>query len=343
MLPPTIAAVTTGTFPLHTDALGAPTAPRQAPSRPRMPLSSRPFRVLNTGDTVDRFRLGEKLGQGATAFVFEAQDTRRGGPVALKLPRSPENVPLLQRLLREGHVGAAVRHPNLVEVFEIVRAPEHPFLVMELVRGQTLRSTLRDVRGAGLPLGAMLRIGRRVCRGLAHAHAAGIVHRDVKPGNVMITEDGQVKLLDFGIAKAHVSAAGWLADRGGGPPAQLTDVGAVLGTPGYMAPEQGRGEPVDARADVFAMGVLLYEMVTGTRPFHGDSAFEVLLAVERFTPPPPTSRRAADLPAMLARILNHVVLRCLAKDPSRRYADAGVLLRELEALSRLTSLAAAPS
>ncbi len=314
-----------------------------APAAVSSPLSPLLFGAagLAPGSQVGRFRLLDKLGQGAAGVVFAAHDEANIRPVALKILRNRTDPILAQRFLREGRIGATLRHRNLVEVLELVQAAERSFIVMELVRGETLQAKLRGAAGQALPLDVALQIARRVCRGLAKAHRTGVVHRDVKPGNVMISHTGEVKLLDFGIAKVGDGAEETLAIPSRQIPIQLTGPGVMLGTPGYMAPEQARGAPVDARADVFSLGVLLYQMLTGHRPFRGESAFDVLVAVDRDQPLPPSAGQP-DHPEPLKPMINHVVLRCLEKDPARRHADAGELLREVQALSRLVLLSRVP-
>jgi serine/threonine-protein kinase len=269
-----------------------------------------------TGQTLSHFRILELIGAGGMGAVYRAEDTRLGRPVALKLPlpaqlldRSGRN-----RFVREARAVAALTHPNICEVHETGEAGGHLYLAMPLYPGETLRERL--ARDGALSEAMAVEIARQVARGLGAAHRAGIVHRDLKPANVMILPDGTVKLLDFGVAKMH--------------DASVTATGGRLGTVAYMAPEQVRGETLDARTDLWALGVMLYQMLTGDSPFTGRSDISIAHAILHGSPPPlPRSRPVS--PA-----LADMVFRLLEREPSRRVATAEAVEAGLapEALAR---------
>ncbi len=255
--------------------------------------------------------------------VYRARDTRLGREVAIKvLPAEfaadPER---LKRFEREARATAALSHPNILAVHDVGTHDGIPYLVEELLEGESLKERLD--RG-DLAQSEALRIAGEIAKGLAAAHEKGIVHRDLKPGNVFLTRDGTVKILDFGLAKLVSAAALEEAEtltQGG---TATTQLGGVLGTAAYMAPEQARGRPVDQRADVFAFGVLLYEMLAGERPFQGATGTEVMAAILTDEPEP--------LPVGVPAGVAAVVGRCLEKDPGRRYQRGSELRAALEAV-----------
>jgi len=277
------------------------------------------------------YQIEAKLGEGGMGEVYEARDTRLDRTVALKvLPAEVLSSPDARgRFLREAKLAAALNHPNIVTIYEadVAKSPEGDrlYIAMERVAGQTLadRITARPP-----DVGVALDWAVQVAEALAHAHAAGIIHRDLKPANVMITADGRAKVLDFGLAK-HVGAA--RDDHGETTVTALgaTAVGAVVGTVAYMSPEQADGREVDTRSDIFSFGTMLYELLTGQRPFQGGSAASILGALMRDTPPPPSAARAG-LPADLDR----VIAKALEKDPADRYQHADELLVDLRAVKR---------
>jgi serine/threonine-protein kinase len=274
---------------------------------------------------VGPFRVLERLGRGGMGIVYRAEDKRLARMVALKvLPRELEkDGERRQRLLREARSAAAVSHPNVATVYEVGEDAGRTYIAMELVGGQTLRQRLE----AGRILGRdVVRIATGIARALARAHESGIVHRDLKPDNVMIDRDGEPKVLDFGLAKLRDEALAAEGEQASTATA-LTREGAVLGTPGYMAPEQLLGRPVDARADVFAFGVVLYEMATGVRPFRGRSTMEVAIQIERDEP-----ERPSKVEPRVDRQLERVIERCLAKKPESRFASGKELLEALAAI-----------
>jgi serine/threonine-protein kinase len=304
------------------------------------------------GTLVAHFRVHSKLGQGGMGIVYGAEDQKLRRQVALKvLPAAlVANEGRRRRFVREARSASAVLHPNLATVFEIGESEGTVFIAMEYVEGSTLRS-LVAARGGTLPPEEALRIAREIARGVGRAHARGIVHRDLKPENVMIASDGAVKVLDFGLAKlsdgadvpldadARIDDGNDLASRGS----------RVVGTPGYMSPEQAAGAAVDARSDVFSLGVMLYEMLSGVRPFGGGTTREVSASLtmggDPPNPPPqapvpaapgtfarftlrPVREVAPHVPPSLARVLH----QCLEKDPKDRHADCGALFSQLEAI-----------
>ena len=270
-----------------------------------------------SGRTLSHFKIGKPLGSGGMGVVYAAEDVRLGRAVALKF-LAPELVrdPVAKaRFLTEARAASALDHPNVCAIHEIGESEDGLlFLAMPRYDGESLE---RRIARGPLPVAAALDIFVQAARGLAKAHQHGIIHRDVKPGNLLVTRDGVVKILDFGVAK--------LAGEGG-----HTGTGALLGTPSYMAPEQTRGEAVDARADVWALGVVLYEMLAGQRPFVGGSGAAVVHAVLHRDPEMLTHRRP-EVPAELDRLLS----RMLAKDPGRRPADAAAVLAELRSAAGL--------
>jgi hypothetical protein len=274
--------------------------------------------ALVRGQRLGPYEIVGTLGAGGMGEVYRAVDTRLGRPVALKvLPVAAEADPQrVRRFAAEAQALARLRHPNILTLYEAGSIDGIDYAALELVEGDTLATWLQ--RGP-LPLDGVLDIGRQVALGLAAAHAQGVLHRDVKPANVMVMPDGVVKLLDFGLARAMSVAGGETVTV-----EQLTAASAVVGTAGYMAPEQVRGDAVDARTDVFGLGVLLYEMASGARPFARSSVADVHAAVLRDPPPP--------LPATVPAPLRKVIARCLEKRPASRFASAADVALLLDAV-----------
>jgi serine/threonine-protein kinase len=282
------------------------------------------------GASLSHFRVEARLGAGGMGVVYRALDTKLKRMVALKVLPSKDSTDPERRalLLREARAAAAINHPNLAAIYEIDEEGALTFIAMELVTGRSVRQLLGE--GQPLPVDAALSIARQVAQALQCAHTAGLVHRDLKPDNVMVGEDGSVKLLDFGLAKRTAVAAA--TDDTGAP---ISREGVAMGTPGYMAPEQARGSGVDHRADFFAFGAMLYEMLTGARPFAGESVMELMIASVR-DPAPRLSVLRPDLPEELSAL----VASLLEKEAERRPASASQIIAALGGPGRLTPTAA---
>lgn len=271
-----------------------------------------------------RYDVVRPLGWGGMAEVYLTVDRQLGREVAVKVIRErfAEDERFVKRFRREARAAASLSHPNVVAVHDVGVHQGSPFIVMEHVPGRTLAELVRD--GGPMDPGRVAEIGEAVARALGAAHTAGIVHRDVKPGNVMVTADGRVKVLDFGIARA----LRWTP---------LTDTPAVQGTAEYMAPEYVRGEGADPRSDMYSLGVVLYELLAGRPPFTGDSPLQVAYKALEEAPAPPDAVRPG-LPAGLTA----VVMRCLAKHPGDRYRRAEELAADLGRLQAGRPVATAP-
>ncbi len=285
--------------------------------------------AMEPGTTLGPYRIVRKIGAGGMGEVYAATDTRLGREVAIKvLPRDMvQDAEALRRFQQEAMTVAALNHPNLVHIFDVGQAEDgSPFLVMELMEGETLRARM----GAKpMPVRKVAEICAQVARGLGAAHTKGVVHRDIKPENVFVTKQGLAKVLDFGLAKlGQREGESLLADGGDDHTRALfTKPGMVLGTVGYMSPEQVEGRNADARSDIFSLGVMMWEMVAGLRPFHRDSHIDTLHAVLREDPP--EVDEALGLPTAMERILR----RCLEKDPDDRFQSAQDLAFQLENLT----------
>jgi Tol biopolymer transport system component len=285
-----------------------------------------PTAALSAGTRLGPYEIRAAIGAGGMGEVYRAHDTTLHRDVALKLlpdafVRDPDR---LGRFQREAQLLASLNHPNVAHLYGFEQSDARPFLVLELVDGQSLADYIE--RGP-VPFREAIAIARQVADALGAAHAQGVVHRDLKPANIRLREDGAVKLLDFGLAKAFDRA--WVASgdpaRPPAPSAGATEAGLILGTVAYMAPEQARGRPADPRADVWAFGVVLFEMLAGRRPFSGETASEEMASVMRDDPD--WTRLPADLPDPMRRLLR----RCLKKDPRHRLssiADARLDLAE---------------
>jgi eukaryotic-like serine/threonine-protein kinase len=310
------------------------------------------------------YRLIEKIGSGGMGDVYRALDTRLEREVALKLVSESYLVadlgsgspsPLAhdtpahlshERFLREARSAATLNHPNVCSIHDTGEQDGRPYLVMELLRGETLKQYLARAGGKGLSVDEVLLFSQQAAAALAAAHAKGIIHRDIKPANLFVVDAGRgkrlIKILDFGLAKKQAAAAGSNSRTFGIPgsgsadvtavgPAtatmELTSPGAAVGTVAYMSPEQAKGDPVDARTDLFSLGSVIYEMATGKAPFAGGSTAEVFAALLRETPPPVSTVNPA-----MPRRLDPIVAKLLAKEPAHRYASADALQEDLERL-----------
>ena len=258
-----------------------------------------------------RYELGSLLGHGGMGTVRDATDRRLGRPVAVKILRADlaEQAIARRRFETEAHAAARLTHPNVVMVFDSGEDVGIPFLVMELLPGRTLAD---ELAAGPLSLERVAEVARGILAALAAAHAAGIIHRDIKPGNVLLTDDGNVKVSDFGIAKTVDDV-------------DQTQTAELVATPGYLAPERLAGEPASTRSDLYSVGVLLYEALSGRRPFEGDTPLAVMRAIERGQAEPLTSRRRA-LPAEVVA----AVERAMSLDPGRRFASAVEMAAALE-------------
>ncbi len=279
--------------------------------------------TLSAGTRLGPYQILGLIGTGGMGEVYKARDTKLSRDVAMKLlPRAlAGNAERLARFEKEARTASALNHPNIVTIYEIGDADGTSFIAMELVEGRTLRELLT---AGPLLLKKLLTVAAQASDGLASAHAAGIVHRDLKPENLMVTRDGYVKILDFGLAK--LLPVGFVSSRGAGHATVTrgTEPGAVLGTVGYMSPEQASGVPADFRSDQFSFGSILYEMATGNRAFDGPTAAQTLSAIIE-DEPQPIARIAPKLPNNLVWIAE----RCLAKDPEDRYHSTKDLARDL--------------
>ena len=280
--------------------------------------------ALPLNHVIGHYRLVEEAGRGGMGVVYKAEDTRLHRFVALKI--LPEQVGEdsvdLVRFRREAEAASALNHPNIVTIYEIGQDGSTHYIAMELVEGKTLRELL--VAGL-LPIRKAIEIAAQVAEGLAKAHEAGIAHRDLKPENLMVSQDGFVKILDFGLAKL-MSTSEELSDMCT-PSTSATRPGLLLGTLGYMSPEQASGDRLDFRSDQFSFGLVLYEMVTGKRAFQRSTAAETLVAILR-EQAEPIGVQNPDAPAPLCWAIE----RCLAKEPDKRYVSTRDLARELAAI-----------
>src|SRR6188474_413728 len=278
------------------------------------------------GTTLGNYKILEKLGAGGQGTVYKAIDSKLGRTVVIKvLPAElTAKEANLKRFEREARLASSLDHPNICTIFDLNVINGIHFIAMQYIEGRNVRQL---VNGRALGLASALSLAVQVTDALAAAHAQGIIHRDIKAGNVMVTSKGQAKVLDFGLAKLLDED---VARTSGIHHTELTEVGIPYGTATYAAPEQARGDRVDARADIFSTGVLLYEMLTGTWPFRGQTAIDVRHAVLHSEPVPLSRARPGRVPARLQGILD----KALAKDARNRYQRIAQLGEDLRAVIR---------
>jgi serine/threonine-protein kinase len=297
-------------------------------TQPGVTAPASPMADLQIGTLfASRYRIEQILGRGGMGIVYRATDTQLDEVVAIKtlpgdvMQRSPED---LERFKREIRLARKITHRNVLRTYDYGEAEGVYFISMEYVRGYTLAELLAEATGNQMAPRVALGVTRQICRGLEAAHEQGIIHRDIKSQNVLIAHKGEVKLMDFGIARMAEAHEG------------MTQAGLIVGTPHYMSPEQVQGKQLDPRSDVYSMGVLIYEMLAGRKPFLSSSLTGVLTAHITEAPQPPIEIRPE-----IGREINAIVLRCLAKDTKDRYKDAGALLLDLDQVQIGTPAAAA--
>src|SRR5438132_753872 len=287
--------------------------------------------TISPNTTIAQYTIVSKIGEGGMGEVWRARDTKLGRDVAIKvLPAAfSADAERLRRFEQEAQAAGALNHPNILVIHHIGIHDGAPYIVSELLEGETLRERLgAHASSVPLPQRKAIDYALQITRGLAAAHEKGIVHRDIKPDNIFITDDGRVKILDFGIAKL-TSASDGVPSQTEVPTRKVnTDPGTVMGTMGYMSPEQLKGQSADHRSDIFSFGAILYEMLSGKRAFRGDSMAETMSAILREDPPDLSETNKTVSPA-----LERVVRHCLEKNPAERFHSARDLAFAIESLS----------
>jgi len=279
--------------------------------------------------TISRYRVLEELGAGGMGVVYKAEDTLLGRFVALKFLAAElaQDEQMRERFMREARAASALNHPNICTIYDVVEEHDRVCIAMEYLDGVTLRELIQS---GPLPLDRLLEIAVQVADGLTAAHREGIIHRDIKLANIIVTKSGQAKILDFGLAKKSVAKHAVVA-AGAGPQSHLTSGMAALGTAAYMSPEQALGKPLDARTDIFSFGIVLYEMATGKAPFAGDTTGLLFLSIVQETPTPPR-----DLNPICPAELQRIIGKCLEKEREFRYQSAAELRADLARMQRDT-------
>ena len=270
------------------------------------------------GRTISHYQVIEKLGAGGMGEIYKAQDARLNRMVAIKVltNASAGDSERRRRFIQEAQAASALNHPNIITIYDIASDGESEYMVMEYVAGKTLADLIPP---GGVGVSKTLQYSVQMADALKAAHAAGIIHRDLKPGNVMVTDSGLVKILDFGLAKVSVTTALTEETQTMGA-APMTVAGSILGTVAYMSPEQAQGKTVDPRSDIFSFGVVMYEMLTGSKAFSGDSAISTLTAILRDDVKPVTDL-VPDAPPELVEIIS----LALRKDPKDRWQSMQVV------------------
>jgi eukaryotic-like serine/threonine-protein kinase len=277
------------------------------------------------GAVIAQYRLLEEIGAGGMGVVYKAEDTKLGRPVALKfLPDTARDASALERFQREARAASTLNHPNICTIYDIEEYQGHPFIAMEYLDGRTLK---HHILGRTLDNDEIAKLGIQIAEALSAAHSKGVVHRDIKPGNIVVTASGPVKVLDFGLAKLMGSQSG------NAPTRSLTESHTVTGTLPYMSPEQLRGRAVDARTDIYALGVVLYEMSTGRRPFTADISPQLIDDILNSAPPLPH-----ELNSKIPLKLEEIILKCLEKDPEDRYQTAKEIAVDFRRMTAPTSV-----
>jgi serine/threonine protein kinase/Tfp pilus assembly protein PilF len=276
-----------------------------------------PREELTTGSTfAGRFQIIEEIGKGGMGRVYKVQDTKVNEKIALKLikPEIAKDKKTIERFSNELRLARKIRHKNVCQMFDLGEERGTQFITMEYVSGEDLRNSIR--RFGQLPIGKSTSIVKQICEGLGEAHKQGVVHRDLKSNNIMIDDEGNVRIMDFGIARS-------LETKG------ITGAGVMIGTPEYMSPEQVEGKEIDQRSDIYSLGIILYEMVTGKLPFEGDTPFTV--GVKQKSEPP---QKPKDINSQIPNDLNNVILKCLEKEKENRYQSVGEILSELSNIEK---------